>query len=288
MLSPTAAVLFSETVLSLYPILIKSVPTNLTTQTLARFLIYPLAALLVGGIKPLLDAYKGGAATLFENLGYGSVNLLHIGSSYLAFKELPTGIAMSLFYTYPLWNIIASSLFLGEQFPWQSLPVLLIALIGASLVATTKSLNGEKALSKVGIAAALVAALSETAIFLTVKKTAAENPFHNIHQIYLAGIPLLIALIAFKGGSGGIDWNWHHWVPLVAFNGLLGFVGYSLRFWSIPKLNTLIYSVLSLFGIVASFMWGKVMLGENVAAQALVGGALIGGAIGYLRLGGSK
>jgi hypothetical protein len=47
--SATAAVFYSETVLSLTPILIKSVPTTLSTQVLVRFLVYPLAALIVGG-----------------------------------------------------------------------------------------------------------------------------------------------------------------------------------------------------------------------------------------------
>ena len=99
MSTATAAVFFSETVLSLYPILIKKVPTNLDTQTLARFLIYPIAALIVGGIKPLVNAYSHGTVT---NLLDGSDNVAHIASSYLAFQQLPAGIAMSLFYTYQL------------------------------------------------------------------------------------------------------------------------------------------------------------------------------------------
>ena len=40
-----ASVLFSEIIMSSYPILIKSVPTNLWTQVASRFLVYSLAAL---------------------------------------------------------------------------------------------------------------------------------------------------------------------------------------------------------------------------------------------------
>ena len=49
---PTLAVLYSELVLSLYPILIKTVNTNIYTQILARFMVFPALALTFG---PLSD-----------------------------------------------------------------------------------------------------------------------------------------------------------------------------------------------------------------------------------------
>ena len=60
--NPTAAILYSELVLSLYPVLIKTVNTNIFTQILARFIAFPalaLAFLLYGEIhmKPLLVFY---------------------------------------------------------------------------------------------------------------------------------------------------------------------------------------------------------------------------------------
>lgn len=42
--TPTTAALFSEGVLSLYPILIKTVDTNVFSQLLARFAVFPLLA----------------------------------------------------------------------------------------------------------------------------------------------------------------------------------------------------------------------------------------------------
>ncbi len=49
--NPTVAILYSELVLSLYPILIKSVNTNIFTQVLARFLVFPTLALTFGSTK---------------------------------------------------------------------------------------------------------------------------------------------------------------------------------------------------------------------------------------------
>ncbi len=292
----TAAVFFSETVLSLYPILIKKVPTNLDTQTLARFLIYPLAALIVGGFKPLLNAYSHGAT---RNFGLGAINVAHIASSYLAFQQLPAGIAMSLFYTYPLWNIIGASIVFGEPFPWHLIHIVLIALFGAGLVAFSRappdanSAATSPEINWVGVAAALGAAITETMLFLAVKSVPKETPFFSVHQIYLGGLPILIGYLLYKylskddkkdrASDPVIDWSWKTWVPLLAFNGILGFSGYVLRFWSIPRLATILYSILSMFGVLAAFTWGHFLANEPVQPQGLVGATILTAAIGLLR-----
>jgi drug/metabolite transporter (DMT)-like permease len=207
----------------------------------------------------------------------------------LAFKELPAGIAMALFYTYPLWNLIGASAVFGEAFPWRMFPVVAIALAGTYMVASqAKDDTDKKSLNWKGIVAALAAALTETGLFLTVRGTAQPTPFHNIHQFYLSGLPFIFLIYAlFKGSDTApvqpIDWNWRHWVPLIAFNAVLGFTGYSARFWSIPRLPTIVYTVLSMFGVVAAFVWGHLFIGEPVNATALTGAGLLTGAIGYLR-----
>ena len=281
-MAATAAVFYAETVLSLTPILIKLVPTNLTTQTLSRFLIYPIAALIVGGVGPLRDVIAG--STAIKTLAAGSINAVHVASSYFAFRELPTGIAMSLFYTYPLWNLIGASLFLGETFPWHLLPAVAVALAG-TFVVVGQARNGKGEIHWHGVAAALGAALTETGLFLTVRGAKYPTPFHNIHQFYLGGLPfILLFLFSGIGGTGsGIDFNWRHWVPLVAFNGLLGFSGYAARFWSIPRLPTIVYTVLSLFGVLASFLWGSLFVGERVSVAAIAGSGILAAAIGFIR-----
>ncbi len=290
MSAPTAAVFFSETVLSLYPILIKKIPTNLNTQTLSRFLVYPLAALIVGGLKPLYNAYSHGT---LNNIGLGAINVAHIASSYVAFQQLPAGIAMSLFYTYPLWNIIAGSIFFGETFPWHLLPVVLIALVGAGLVAfsrTPEEKEKGKDINWYGIAAALGAAITETLLFVIVKSAPKETPYFSIHKIYLGGLPIIAAYLAYKFFTQQssekepvVDTRPSSWIPLLAFNGLLGFTGYVLRFWSIPRLSTILYSILSMFGVLAAFTWGHFLADEPVQGQGLLGAGVLTAAIGYLR-----
>ena len=102
-MSPTLSVLYSELVLSLYPILIKVVQTNMYTQLLSRFLVFPILAFLGAIIynQPLWDSTNDWLSALIMNV----INVVHIGVSYTAFKDLPAGTAISLFY-----NAIYSSL----------------------------------------------------------------------------------------------------------------------------------------------------------------------------------
>lgn len=275
MLDPTLSVLFSESVLSLYPILIKSYSTNLYTQTLIRFLMYSFSALLVGGLNPLYKSYQS-TTSYIHNFLYGSLNIVHVVSSYIAFSYLPAGIAMSLFYTYPLWNIIGSMIFLKEKINKSVLPSFIISMIGIYLLSyQDKTVQ----FNLIGLIAVAIAAITETAIFLVVK-TSDTNPFINIHQLYLSGFILLLAGLFIPIKYTNIDNN--HLLPLILFNGILGFLGYSLRFWSIPKLSTIIYSILSLFGIISSFVWGYLFVKETIELIPFIGGCLIGLSIAYI------
>lgn len=278
MLNPTLSVLLSESILSLYPILIKIVPTNLYTQILTRFFMYPLSALLVGGTKPLYQSYKT-KYSYFHNFLYGLLNIIHVISSYIAFTYLPAGIAMSLFYTYPLWNIIGSFIFLREKINIKMLPSFIVSIIGIYLLSyKDKTLN----LNWIGLFFVFIAAITETAIFLVVKLSD-SNPFTNIYQLYLSGFVLLLSGLFINSKYTHFDLNIKHLFPLIVFNGLIGFTGYAIRFWTITKLSTIIYSILSLFGIITSFLFGYLFVNETIELIPFIGGCLIGLSIAYVK-----
>ena len=106
--NPSLAVLYSELVLSLYPILIKSVNTNIFTQILARFIVFPSLAIAFGSTYDFKSIW-GNPYEAFVGIIHNLLNLGHIASSYTAFKILPVGTAIALFYLYPIFNIISAS-----------------------------------------------------------------------------------------------------------------------------------------------------------------------------------
>lgn len=283
MISPTLSVLFSEGILSLYPILIKTVPTNLITQWFARFLTFPLLAFL---FEP--SSFDFSSTTLFAGL----LNVAHIGSSYLAFSWLPAGIALSLFYLYPLFNVLAGAIFFGESISLSSIVLLLVAFTGVYLISKdspkTATTSSETNYGW-GMIMGLLAALTETLIFVFVKwnKIASgSSPFYTVKQLYPVGLLLLLGYLGMNPSS--LDTNPTNLLTLFGFNSLIGFIGYSVRFYAIPKLPTLVFSLLSFVGVLFGYLWGHLFTSDRPSVTSWVGSALIVIAVFFVRLVGPK
>ncbi len=268
-------VIVSEVTLSLYPTLIKIVPASVVLQTVVRMLVFTVLAFISAVITrvPLSFAQFLTAETPLTGL----LNLVHVGSSYVAFDALAGGNAMSLFYVYPFLNLIGASVLLGETIPVQSIPWLLVAFFGAILVAQPSAANW----SMVGVVCALLAAATETGIYLwfkTSKETQesqesqetqeSQQPWTKMFQMYgassillLVGCLVLIGLnwiapnLFFTSGSG--------FARMIAFNSIVGFVGYALRFYLIPNVSTVVFSTLSFFGVISAYLFGWVFSNET-------------------------
>jgi len=271
----SSIVIGSEIVLALYPILIKLVPTNLWTQLLARFLVYTVLAGFFADWSNIRETWLtvSGAST---SLLFGSLSLLHVFLSYFAFSRLPTGEAMSLFYTYPLWNLLGASLLFGEGFSSLAFGLVLVSLVGVYFV-TKKEEDDKNPLDWQGILAGLGAALTESLMYFVVR-TKSPNPFYSILQLYPGGLVPLIAGIFLQ--KAPISTEGSVWLPLILFNALVGFSGYALRFYAIPKVTTIVFSLLTFFGVIASFGWGYLFAEETATPSSMLGALLISSAAG--------
>ncbi len=267
----------SEAALALYPILIKTVPTNISTQLVARLLTYTVLGFSLASLPDIKQTWMTPSG-IARSTGLGALTLLHVASSYLAFQQLPAGISMSLFYTYPLWNLVMSALFFGEQFGAQDIALLAVAFLGVIFVSTAAKDETTKKVNWTGIGAGLTAALTETAMYFAVKTAKQPNPFFAVLELYPAALPLLLIVMKFLGQT--IDTSLKVWTPLLLFNTLIGFVGYCLRFYAIPRLPTIVFSLLSFVGVVASFVWGYLFVGEVPTPLSATGAALIAAAAG--------
>lgn len=284
--NPTLAVLYSELVLSLYPILVKSVNTNIFTQILARFMVFPALALAFGSTYDF-SAVWGNPYEAFIGILHNLLNLGHIAASYVSFKNLSVGSAISLFYLYPIFNIIAGATLFGESLTFTSVLLIAAAFIGVYLISTShKEENSTKEKTKehnYGVIMGVLAAITETMIFIFIRsnKDAQASPYYSVNHLYPAGLALLTSVAIFKPGI--VDTSKISWAKLLAFNGLLGFTGYIARFYAIPKIPTIVFSLLSFFGVSFGYLWGVLFMGDKPTTRALVGGGLIAGATAVLR-----
>lgn len=281
-MSASLITLIAESALALYPILIKNVPANLTTQLIARLGTYGSLAYI------LSSSDEKSVLTEGSTILYNVLNLIHISVSYASYTLLPAGNALALFYTFPFWTILAGWLFLGETLRWPIILLTIIAFFGVYLVAQNSSVEGfkegetepKKETSWIGVGLALASAFTETLIYLVAKTPSNPSPFSTILQLYPFAA---LGTIGYGLYEKNIDTDIGKvWVPLILFNAVVGFIGYSLRFWAIPKLSASVFSLLSFIGVSAAYGWQLLFTDEKINSKALLGASLITGSVAGL------
>lgn len=280
-MNPSSIVIGSEAALALYPILIKTVPTGLTTQLFARFLTYTVLAAALAKPKAILGTW-GSPRAAAKSGALGLLTLSHVASSYYAFQQLPAGAAMSIFYTYPLWNLLGGAAALGERISSGQLALVALGFAGTVLI-SLESREGEgRPIRWKGVLAALGAALTETGMYFAVRGAAAPDPYFSMLELYPGALlGLLAALGLSREGLTQIDTRPTVWAPMLLFNTFIGFIGYALRFYAIPKLPTVVFSLLSFVGVIASFIWGWLFVGETASWKTLLGAGMISLSSGF-------
>jgi len=275
---PELSVIGSETILSLYPILIKLVPSSLPTQVFSRLVTYDSAAAALASPADWATTW-GSFDSVKRSLFLGAITVTHIFVSYIAFSSLSAGTAMSLFYTYPMWNLLGAGLFFGEEIAADSYWHIFIGIIGTFLI-STKGLNDEiRGIEQnrfgvvIGVLAALAAALTETAMYFAVRTNEQQNPISSTLELYGGALVLLLPIIG--AGLLKIQYSWKIWIPIVLFNLIIGFTGYMIRFYSIPLVKTEIFGLLSFTGVFSAFIFGFLFLSERPSLWSLVGAACI-------------
>jgi drug/metabolite transporter (DMT)-like permease len=280
-----AALVGAESILALTPIAIKKTPLDPISAIWSRILSSAALGYWITGDKKLERKELGGAGML------GYFNLLHVATSYESFRHLPAGQAMSLLYTYPMWNLVLGSLFGGEKINTKEWAYMGIALIGSLFLNMGPGAPAEESLSRKpvkwwGILMGLTMAVTESAMHTTLKKLNWLDPAKSVWvvntsaSVWLAGFLGLQSIVTNAGGlaapkiieSGS---TWSDVAQLTAFHSISMFSGYWLRFFAVPRLSVVTYSILSYAGLLAAYLFGFLFLGERPGWMSLLGAALI-------------
>ena len=130
-----------------------------------------------------------------------------------------------------------------------------------------------------GILAALLAALTESAMYFAVRTAQRPSPFYAILELYPAALLFLAPILWYTKSS--VDFRPQVWARMVSFNTLVGFLGYCLRFYAIPRVSTVVFSLLSFVGVLASFAWGYIFVNEKPTWLTLLGSGVIAGVAAF-------
>jgi len=249
----------SESLLSLYPVFVKHIRLNMALQLWSRFFTYAcISAFFVDWTTITHHLFSTTGLTI------ALVTILHVFSSYKGFLELESGVAYTLFYTYPLLILWMS----GE--PLQT--PLFLAIFGIFLLCSPQLLQKSPETSWTGYVMIAIAAFTEALIYFLVRNIKTENNWNHVFLSYFWGaIGLSLwnhSYITHLNARSSLSWAF-------AINMVIGLFGYWLRFFAASRLDPSIYAPLSYVGIVMAYLYGFVFSGEQVTLIKIVGTALI-------------
>ena len=286
--------ILSESLLSLYPVFVKNIDLPLHLQLWSRFITYIV-------ITGFFVDWGFIAKTLFSKNGLflSIITIVHVYASYRGFLILESGIAYSLFYTYPL------IILLGAGEPINAL--MFLAIIGVILLsydfsaspARTPEIgtivgdklgnNNEPNESKEGLDNLLqdssnnnnmtlfpyegyimiaLAAITEAIIYFIVRSIKTTNNWNHLFLSYFAGT-FLFSFIGLKD-IAKITLTSKLSISLL-INAIIGLCGYLLRFYAATRLSPVIYAPLSYIGIIMAYVYGFVFNREQITIQKIIG-----------------
>ena len=280
--SGTLALLLSNTLLSAYPILIKMYAdsVSLSVQVLIRMAVYiglTVPVLVLGGHAGQMAA----ALVSPKFLAISAVNLLHIYSSYKGFTYLNAGVSMTTFYSYPIIQVVLSSIFLQTRLTLGVLSNLLGCFLGLVVLnANTYRTGGPSVNVSKGLGFIALAALTEAIIGVFYKHVNFKNPFMSLFTLYapVGLLCLLLAAAAWKGkgeekeeskSKSSNIWK------IVLFNVLIGGVGYLLRLFALTHIPLAWFSGLLFTSSVSAFVLGYLFLKERIRPEHWLGTMVI-------------
>ena len=270
--------LTSESLLSLYPIFVKKIGISSSLQLWTRLITYVL-------ISVFFVNWSFIKSSLFslDSITLGLVNLSHVFFSYEGFRNLDSGVSFAIFNSYPLMILLLAGTLWHNSY--------LLVILGLAFFiygnytekkATDskkseeeeKEVKEEKESFNYGLIMILFAALTEALIYFLVRRIKTTNNWNHVFISYFLGAVLMTvySIYDFKDTSSGLESADKGRVGLaVIINGIIGTVGYFLRFFASYRLEPEVYAPLSYFGVVMSYVYGIAFDNETINWKKVLG-----------------
>jgi drug/metabolite transporter (DMT)-like permease len=122
-----------------------------------------------------------------------------------------------------------------------------------------------------GIAMILLAALTEALIYFLVRRIKTTNHWNHVFISYFLGAVITTAYMAYNYKDFDETVDKGRVGLAVLINGVIGTVGYFLRFFSSYRLEPEVYAPLSYFGVVMSYVYGMLFDNELLNWKKVLG-----------------
>lgn len=259
--------IFSESLLSFYPTFVKKIDLSILLQLWTRLITYVLISVFF-----INYSFVTNNILSKEGILLSLVNLFHVYVSYEGFKNLDSGVSFTIFNIYPMLILLFSGVV------WK--PIYFLAITGLLFFVYDNYINskGNNQNFYYGLTMIVLAAITEAIIFFIVKEVKTENNWDHLFLSYIWGSVILTIYLLFDK-KDTIDINtsttWSNLIIAIIINGLIGTIGYYLRFYSIYRLEPELYALLSYFGIIMAYFYGIIINNETIDIYKIIGTILI-------------
>jgi len=275
MLLPILSKLTSESLLSLYPIFVKKIGISSVLQLWTRLITYVvIAAFFVDW------SFIWSTIGSMDSITLALVNLSHIYFSYEGFRHLDSGVSFAIFNSYPLMILILGGVIWHKSYILVLLGLALFIYGNYTEKKEDKTVNKDKKVEKekdkkdkdpvdfyYGLGMILLAALTEAFIYFLVRRVKTMNHWNHVFISYFFGA-VIMSLYILKERQVMNDIR----VGIaVLVNGIIGSVGYFLRFFASYRLEASVYAPLSYFGVVMSYVYGMLFDNETLNWKKVLG-----------------
>lgn len=259
--------LTSESLLSLYPIFVKKIGISNSLQLWTRLITY----VTISAFFANWTFIKSSLWSL-DSITLGLVNLSHIYFSYEGFRNLDSGVSFAIFNSYPLMILLLAGVM------WHNSYLLVIVGLGLFIYGNyteKKEQFGED--FSYGVGMILLAALTEALIYFLVRRVKTTNHWDHVFISYFIGAVIVTAYMVYHeyntpNHAAGLEASDKVRVGFaVLINGIIGSIGYFLRFYSSYRLPPAVYAPLSYFGVIMSYVYGMLFDNQTLNWKKVLG-----------------
>lgn len=262
-----AGKLLSESLLSLYPVIVKNIGIPIEMKLWSRFFTYVVISMFF--IDP---SYIQSNLVSADGIILSVITMAHVYTSYKGFMLLESGMSYTLFYLYPIMILLMS----GEPIS----PIMGLSVLGVYLLYSEKTQpnkdekegedKDQETDKLTGVIMITLAAFTEALIYFIVRRLKTTNNWNHIFLSYFPGSLLMTGFLFNQINFANQSIN----LSLV-LNGVIGLVGYLLRFFAISRLTPSIYAPLSYFGVIMAYVYGILINGEQITPTKVLGSLCI-------------
>lgn len=210
---------------------------------------------------------------LFFTLAFGAIG--YAGSSgfyFMACEYTGTGLAMVIFFSYPILIALTTWITEKNSFNFKTLVLLIIMVLGLVLVSDILGNSSSNSIDIIGIGLSIASAISYTIYMIGTKKYISSSLDSNMQTMLVSfGSAILYLILSLKSDSFYIPYSPNAWFFLVGLGVLVTALPIQLMIEGLKKISSMRASIISVLEPLITILVGVLLLEESLSVMQVLG-----------------